>query len=229
MNTLCPSYWLLLERRSRKIWKMVYCIPQVSPMDGILSIRKNPSRYSEDTTNEASNSMSWFNNSKSTSISFMSTKKKWPQAIGRSKWWLTTKIHGLVASLYDIVGFTLTPWNTSDTPLWLTMIQTLLPENEYLPLSNQIQYFLADRAYDTNDIREALIERDIQAVIPPKKNRVDKTITYDEVLYKERNIIERNWLFLKHFRRIFTRYDKLDTNYAWFLLLWYIVQILRKI
>lgn len=94
------------------------------------------------------------------------------------------------------------------------MIQTLLPENEYLPLSNQIQYFLADRAYDTNDIREALIERDIQAVIPPKKNRVDKTITYDEVLYKERNIIERNWLFLKHFRRIFTRYDKLDTNYA---------------
>jgi transposase len=94
------------------------------------------------------------------------------------------------------------------------MIQTLLPENEYLPPSNQIQYFLADRAYDTNDIREALIERDIQAVIPPKKNRVDKTITYDEVLYKERNIIERNWLFLKHFRRIFTRYDKLDTNYA---------------
>lgn len=94
------------------------------------------------------------------------------------------------------------------------MIQTLLPENTKLPHDNQIQYFLADRAYDTNDIREALIERDIQAVIPPKKNRIDKTITYDEILYKERNIIERNWLFLKHFRRIFTRYDKLDTNYA---------------
>lgn len=94
------------------------------------------------------------------------------------------------------------------------MIQTLLPENSLLPKDNQIQYILADRAYDTNDIREALIERDIQAVIPPKKNRLDKTITYDEVLYQERNIIERNWLFLKHFRRIFTRYDKYDTNYA---------------
>jgi hypothetical protein len=72
------------------------------------------------------------------------------------------------------------------------MIQTLLPENEYLTPKNQIQYFLADRAYDTNDIREALIARDIQAVIPPKKNRVDKSISYDETLYKERNIIERN-------------------------------------
>lgn len=102
----------------------------------------------------------------------------------------------------------------SDTPLGLTMIQTLLPENHLLSKNNQIQYLLADRAYDTNDIREALIERDIQAVIPPKKNRLNKTITYDEIIYKERNIIERNWLFLKHFRRIFTRYDKLDTNYA---------------
>jgi transposase len=99
------------------------------------------------------------------------------------------------------------------------MIQTLLPENSYLPEDNQIRYFLADRAYDTNDIREALIERDIETVIPPKKNRLDKTITYDKVLYKERNIIERNWLFLKHFRRIFTRYDKLDANYSGFILL----------
>jgi transposase len=109
------------------------------------------------------------------------------------------------------------------------MIQTLLPENSSLPEDNQIQYFLADRAYDTNDIREALIMRDIEAVIPPKKNRLDKSISYDRVLYKERNIIERNWLFLKHFRRVFTRYDKLDVNYAGFILLGYIVQSLRQI
>lgn len=198
-------------------------------MDGKLSIWKNPSRYTEDTTYEASDSMSWFNNSKSSSFSIRSTKKKWPQALWRSKGGFTTKIHWLVSSLYDIIGFTLTPWNTSDTPLGLTMIQTLLPENTLLPKENQIQYFLADKAYDTNEIREALIARDIQAVIPPKKNRVDKTLTYNETLYKERNIIERNWLFLKHFRRIFTRYDKHDTNYAWFILLWYIVQMLRKI
>ena len=198
-------------------------------MDGFMSIWKNSSCYSKDTTNEASDSVPWFYYSKSSSFSIWSTKKKWPQALWRSKGGFTTKIHGLISSLYDIIGFTLTPGNTSDTPLGLTMIQTLLPENSLLSKENQIQYFLADRAYDTNEIREALIERDIQAVIPPKKNRVDKTITYDETLYKERNIIERNWLFLKHFRRIFTRYDKHDTNYAWFILLWYIVQILRKI
>lgn len=99
------------------------------------------------------------------------------------------------------------------------MIQTLLPENSYLPEDNQIRYFLADRAYDTNDIREALIDRDIEAVIPPKKNRVNKEIIYNKTLYKQRNIIERNWLFLKHFRRIFTRYDKLDVHYSGFILL----------
>ena len=198
-------------------------------MDGVMSIWKNTPCYPKDTTHETANSLPGFNHSKSSSMSIRSTKKKWLQAIGRSKWGLTTKIHWLVASLYDIIGFTLTPWNTSDTPLGLTMIQTLLPENHLLPHDNQIQYFLADRAYDTNDIREALIERDIQAVIPPKKNRVDKTITYDEEIYKERNIIERNWLFLKHFRRIFTRYDKLDVNYSGFILLWYIVQLVKRV
>ena len=198
-------------------------------MDGEWCLWKNSPCYTKDTTYEASDSMYRLYRCKSSSLWILSTKKKWPQAIGRSKWGLTTKIHGLVASLYEIIGFTLTPWNTSDTPLGLTMIQTLLPENSLLPEDNQIQYFLWDRAYDTNDIREALIERDIQAVIPPKKNRIDKTITYDEMIYKERNIIERNWLFLKHFRRVFTRYDKLDTSYSWFLLLWYIIQMLRNI
>lgn len=201
-------------------------------MDGKWSVWKNTPCYTEDSSYETPDCLSRFDNSESPSICFLSAKKKWPQAIGRSKWWLTTKIHWLVASLYDIIGFTLTPWNTSDSPLWLTMIQTLLPENNILKKQygeeHTIKYLLWDRAYDTNDIREALIERDIQAVIPPKKNRVDKTITYDEALYKERNLIERNWLFLKHFRRIFTRYDKLDTSFAWFILLWYIVQMLRK-
>ena len=92
----------------------------------------------------------------------------------------------------------------------------------------KVKFLLADKAYDAEYIREALIQQDIQAVIPPKCNRIDKSITYDKELYKDRNVIERNWLFLKHFRRVFTRYDKLDVNYSGFILLGYIVRKLQS-
>ena len=46
------------------------------------------------------------------------------------------------------------------------------------------------------------------AVIPPKKNRKSHWL-HDKQLYKQRNIIERYFLRLKRFRKVFTRYDNL--------------------
>ena len=46
-------------------------------------------------------------------------------------------------------------------------------------------------------------------VVPPKKNR-KQTWKYDKELYKRRNEIERYFCRLKRFRKVFTRYDKLD-------------------
>ncbi|HRK98668.1 MAG TPA: transposase [Alphaproteobacteria bacterium] len=60
---------------------------------------------------------------------------------------------------------------------------------------------MADKGYDSNDIRDDLKRRKIKPVIPPRSNR--KTpIRYDRKLYKTRNGIERHFVFSKHNRRI---------------------------
>ena len=53
-------------------------------------------------------------------------------------------------------------------------------------------------------------------MIPPRKHR-RRPHTYDKVLYKERNRIERFFNRLKQFRRVATRYDKLLANFRGFV------------
>ena len=59
--------------------------------------------------------------------------------------------------------------------------------------------------------------RELAAVVPPKKNFKEQW-AYDKELYKKRNEVERFFRRLKRFRRIFTRYDKLDILFAGFIL-----------
>lgn len=74
---------------------------------------------------------------------------------------------------------------------------------------------LADKSYDADYIIDAVQGMGATVVIPPKANR-KMPRTYDQELYKERNIIERMFNKLKHFRRIATRYDKLAASFmAW--------------
>jgi len=67
--------------------------------------------------------------------------------------------------------------------------------------------FIADKAYDSDDIRDHIESLEAQAVIPPKSNRINPP-AWDKELYKERNKIERLFNKLKHFRRLATRYDR---------------------
>ena len=66
---------------------------------------------------------------------------------------------------------------------------------------------LADRGYDADWFREALMEKGIAPCIPPKKNRKIQ-IEYDKTLYKQRHKIENMFGKLKDWRRIVTRYDR---------------------
>ena len=65
----------------------------------------------------------------------------------------------------------------------------------------------ADRAYDTDKFRAALVGKGIIAVIPPKANRVEP-IQCDWATYKERHLVECFFSKIKQFRRVATRYDK---------------------
>lgn len=66
---------------------------------------------------------------------------------------------------------------------------------------------LADRGYDADWFRDALIDKGITPCIPPKKNRLIQH-AYDKDLYKKRHKIENTFARLKDWRRIATRYDR---------------------
>lgn len=77
-----------------------------------------------------------------------------------------------------------------------------------------MQKLLADKGYDANYIVEYVgIDK---AVIPSRSMRINPR-KYDYELYKERNLVERMFNKLKHFRRVATRYDKLATAFLSFV------------
>ena len=80
----------------------------------------------------------------------------------------------------------------------------------------QADAVLADKAYDSNDLRDQIAEMEAQAVIPSKRNR-KVFIPHDTELYKQRNRIERCFGSLKHFRRFATRYDRRTIHFAGFI------------
>jgi len=74
------------------------------------------------------------------------------------------------------------------------------------------QALLGDKAYDADALLDTLNRRGITPVIPPKANR-KAARACDFALYCERNLVERFFNKLKHFRAIATRYDKLARNF----------------
>ena len=87
------------------------------------------------------------------------------------------------------------------------------------------QSLLMDRAYEGDNMRATAKELGYASVVPPKKNRIDPW-EYDKELYKRRNEVERFFRRIKRFRRVFTRYDKLDIVFASFILFAMIVDTL---
>ena len=75
-----------------------------------------------------------------------------------------------------------------------------------------IEMLLADRGYDTNEILNYCKENNIEAVIPPKKNRIVQR-EYDEYIYKLRHLVENAFLKLKQWRGVATRYAKTTASF----------------
>ncbi len=66
---------------------------------------------------------------------------------------------------------------------------------------------LADKAYDSNALRQIIADSGAEAVIPSNRSR-KVLIPHDQAAYKDRNLIERCFNKLKHCRRFATRYDR---------------------
>ena len=123
------------------------------------------------------------------------------QDLGRSRGGFGTKIHLAVDSLGNPVSIHLSPGQDADSTHAETLLGDLRPEA-----------VLGDKGYDTDRLAEVIEERGAEVVIPPKKNRVAPR-EYDEIVYKERNKVERCINKLKQFRRVATRYEKTSRNF----------------
>jgi transposase len=87
---------------------------------------------------------------------------------------------------------------------------------------------LMDKAYEDNETRQLVLDLGMIPVVPPKSNR-SQPWEYNRALYKKRNEIERLFRRLKGFRRIFSRFEKLDVVFLAFLNFALIIEALRLV
>jgi len=85
-----------------------------------------------------------------------------------------------------------------------------------------------DRAYEGEATRQCVERCGFQPVVPPKSNRLKPWI-YDQTTYKRRNEIERLFRRLKSFRRVFSRFEKLDLMFKAFIHIALITEILNSV
>ena len=87
-------------------------------------------------------------------------------------------------------------------------------------------HLLMDRAYEGDNTRQLALDLGFIPGVPPKKNRLTAW-EYDRAMYRRRNEIERLFRRLKGFRRIFSRFEKLDVMFLAFIHFALIVESLR--
>ncbi|CAD0217314.1 hypothetical protein AGRHK599_LOCUS4969 [Rhizobium rhizogenes] len=100
--------------------------------------------------------------------------------MGRSRGGLTTKIHALVDADGLPVRLALTAGQAADAPMAEKLLSDIRPGTT----------LLADKAYDTDAIRNFAKQRKCWANIPAKANR-KQTFSFSRWVYRQRNLIER--------------------------------------
>lgn len=144
-------------------------------------------------------------------------KKTADKAVGHTRGRLNTKIHTVVDGLRNPLYFQRSAGNVNDSEVAVDVLA-------HLDISQS--NVLADKAYGTNEILDYSQRQDSEYAIPPKANTVNPW-RCDWVLYKERHLIECFFQKLKLFRRIATRYDKLDASFLAFVYLAAIMLLLK--
>ena len=126
--------------------------------------------------------------------------------MGRSPGGWSTKIHAAVNSEGTPVRFALTGGQRHDMNEAETLIADLSP-----------QYIVADKGYDSDPLRKQIRRQGAKPVIPSRQGF--RCRRHDRSRYKLRNVVERFFNRIKHYRRVATRYEKTDRNYFGFVYL----------
>jgi transposase len=127
------------------------------------------------------------------------------QALGRSRGGFSTKIHLTVDGLGLPLRFRLTGGERND----MTQAEALLTGLHF-------EYVIADRAYDADPLVTFIVQAGAVPVIPSRAKRHHPR-EHDTWLYRERHLVECLVNKLKHFRHLFSRFDKLARRFLGFL------------
>ena len=127
------------------------------------------------------------------------------EGFGRSRGGFSTKIHCVTDALGNPLEFLITPGNYADCTQFKELIKNL-----------EFEAVLADKGYDSNSIVESIEKQGAESTIPPRRNRKIQRF-YDKEIYKERHKIENLFGWMKYYRRLFSRFDKLKHNFLGFV------------
>ena len=127
----------------------------------------------------------------------------------------------VAANARTAITFALSPGQAHDAPEGRELLRTL-GEAKW-PI-----HLIMDRAYEGEETRQLALDLNFIPVVPPKSNRITAW-QYDHEMYKRRNEIERLFRRLKGFRRIFSRFEKLDVMFIAFIHFALIVEALRSV
>src|SRR3954467_4241885 len=184
------SVWRRLDRRAKTgVWQRIFEVLQDPDLEWVIldstSIRAHPHAAGARKKVDGSGGQA-------------------DQALGRSRGGLTTKIHGAISGLGLPAKLLLTPGQAAD-----------VSQGEGWLEGSRPAVVIADKAYDSKALVDAIEARGAEAVIPSLSNRKVQR-EYDRERYKDRNLIERFWHKLKQYRRVATRYEKTARNFLAF-------------
>jgi transposase len=127
------------------------------------------------------------------------------QGLGRSCGGFSTKINAVCDALGNPLRFIVTAGQAHDSTQAIDLIEGL-----------EVNAVLADKGDDAQEIVQAIELSGGIAIISSRNNAIQPRIIYED-LYKERHKIECTFGFLKHYRRLFARFDKLKSRFSAFL------------
>jgi transposase len=125
----------------------------------------------------------------------------------------------VAADARTAVTFSLSPGQHGDGPCGRELMRTL-------PFPDAPTALIMDRAYEGDETRQLVFDLGYFPVVPPRSGRINPW-SYDEAMYRRRNEIERLFCRLKGFRRIFSRFEKLDVMFTAFIHFALITEALR--
>ena len=126
------------------------------------------------------------------------------RAIGKSRGGLTTKVHVVVDAHGNPIDFEITGGETHDVKVAPKLLEKL---------NFSSGYFIADKGYDSDELRDSVRELGKIPVIPRRSNSQKENSDFDSHLYKIRHLVENIFARIKHYRGVATRFDKLARNF----------------